>query len=252
MNIKTIEDQFEIKFLILSIVGSKMWCLDNDESDTDYAGIYILKNPEDYCSLDNIKKTVSIQHEEYDFVGYELKHFCNLLIKCTSTVHDILFSSNKIIKNDYLLKDLLKIQKTITVNSSDKHYVSMLKNSIIRAEKELTLKRVINILKELYLHVKIKKNKSLYVKRNIQDLLEFYSDDDPLINSLILLKTQKYNDSSLGSETLDIIKQLVKKYIIEIYNEPPEQLFNNIKKMKEYSLESQKNELKQLIYNTRK
>ena len=188
-------------------------------------------------------------------MGYELKHFCNLLVKSNPTTHDILFSDNKIIKNDDLLTDLIKIQNTIPLSLSDKPYLSMLRTNLIMAKKKVTLKLIINILRELYLHVKIRQGKSLCVKRNLESLLEFYSHDDSLIKSLILLKTETSGDPSLVPETLNVIQQVVNKHIIELHNELPENLFKNIKnikKIKESSLEDQKKELQTLIYNTRK
>lgn len=252
MDIESIEEQFGIKFIMLSIVGSKMWGLDNEDSDTDYAGIYILKNPADYCSLDGIENTISIQSKEFDLIGYELKHFCNLLVKSNPSTHDILFSDSKVIKNDDLLTDLIKIQNTIPLNLSDKPYLSMLKTNLMMAKKNVTLKLIINILRELYLHVKIRQGKSLCVKRNLKSLLEFYSHDEPLIKSLILLKTETSGDPSLVPETLNIVQEVVNKHIIELHDEILENLFKSIKKIKEGSLENQKKELKTLIYNTRK
>jgi len=120
--IREIEKQHNIKIIYTTMSGSKLYGTDNENSDTDYKGIFIpsvedvlLKRDKSSIDLSTNKTNVKNSKEDVDITLHSIHNYFNQLSKSETGAVDVLFSmfrkdtiiyetpESKLIKDNYKL-----------------------------------------------------------------------------------------------------------------------------------------------------
>jgi len=97
--IREIEKQYNIKIIYITVSGSKLYGTDNENSDTDYKGIFIpsvedvlLKRDKSSIDLSTNKTNIKNSKEDVDITLHSIHSYFNQLSKFETGAADVLFS----------------------------------------------------------------------------------------------------------------------------------------------------------------
>lgn len=88
--LQNIPSEVSAKLVFQGIGGSRLYGLDNEDSDIDYRIIYKTENPIYIYGLRENKTYCGVSEEE-DFVAYELRHFMSLMAKSNTQIVEMVF-----------------------------------------------------------------------------------------------------------------------------------------------------------------
>ncbi|XP_062516579.1 uncharacterized protein LOC134191942 isoform X2 [Corticium candelabrum] len=84
--------------VVLCKAGSHMYNLSTPQSDTDYLAVYVEPHDRIFSSSDSLKEALDTrgQHNKYnaEVAGYEVRLFCEMLLKGSVNIFELLFSDN--------------------------------------------------------------------------------------------------------------------------------------------------------------
>ena len=93
-----------------AIVGSKAYGLDNERSDTDIRGVFVMPKEMFY----GLEYTPQVNNETNDIVYYELKRFMELLSKGNPNILELLYSPSSCVLQKHPVMELLKREMFIS------------------------------------------------------------------------------------------------------------------------------------------
>jgi predicted nucleotidyltransferase len=163
-----LETTFPGKIIFAKIWGSRSFNLQNHDSDWDFAGVYVLPLKE-IIGIDSYRDVFN--GDKPDFSFYEIKRFCELLLKGNPNFIEMLFTD----KNTFETTDwasLKKIRKEFLCKQAVSQYIGY-------AEGQLSKLR-----KGSYLHtVGGKQNEkwSYHIIRLLQDAHRIAKGESPIL-----------------------------------------------------------------------
>lgn len=122
-----------MKIICQALTGSRSYELDTISSDFDYVGVFLNSNPSEILGLDRFD-FYERKYTEGELSLFEFRHFLNLLEHTNTTVIELLFTEELLIKEKEFEK--VREQKYQLINS-EKFFCSL--NGYIKSEKKSAL-----------------------------------------------------------------------------------------------------------------
>lgn len=156
-----IEKQHNVKIIYCSLVGSKLYGTDNENSDTDLRFVYtnsindlILQKVKPNLKIGSVTK-VKNNKDDVDFDGWSLQRFMDLIESGDTNALDLLFSMfnpDMIVQEDENFVSLMKYNYKSLINNNIKGFIgyclSQTKRFGIKGTKYDELDNFFNSLKE--------------------------------------------------------------------------------------------------------
>ena len=212
--IRKIEEQEGVNAIFSTLIGSKGWGYEDENSDTDIRFIYV-RPPEDYISLkkpsDNI--TYPIENGD-DIVGYDLGKFLQLICSQNPVAYEIIHSPTSITDSPYA-KQIRELSDNAFDAPRMVHiYQSLVENRIseLQTKQDKNLKLLIYVLRMLATINYIQKNNQFPVT-SMETLLEDESNAElkPVLEQLIAYKQAGNKQVKVTPELIEYTKQVLEK-----------------------------------------
>lgn len=206
--IDKIAEEKGIKVLFSSMIGSKSWGYDVDNSDIDVRFVY-KRNLDEILSMDSPLDTINMMEERDDFTGYDIKKFLSIILKQGVNAYEILYGNN-IEENDVVktlrsfAADVMQPDKIVSI------YKNIVKQNIRHLDNTSTkkTKKIIENLRMMATSNYVEEKKEFPIC-NFETVLSTENNKSlkPLLEDLINKRKHGEEEVLITSELLNIFNE---------------------------------------------
>ncbi|XP_013086342.2 uncharacterized protein LOC106070901 isoform X1 [Biomphalaria glabrata] len=119
------------QILLVTIAGSALYNLKVPDSDVDYLVVYALPTETLLSATSKVQECYECrgQHQVIEYGAYEARTFCEMLLKCSVILLEILYTDEHVYSN-HLWQELSKHKKEFVTEKAILQYLGLIKNNM--------------------------------------------------------------------------------------------------------------------------
>jgi predicted nucleotidyltransferase len=207
--------------MAISIVGSTMWNLDNEESDYDVVFVFKYNDLFTYIDLSQSESSYKLEvkkneiegiKRKLEIMGFDIRAFIKQIVKSTPTVFEFMngiTDMKKYSETEPLHELISKMPLDLLIAT----YYAMLSKNIRLIHKDDNygnIKLILNILREIYILGNLTNNKQKF-NLNIKSLVEWFSERDYIDGIIIEKVVAERNEGKTTTKVMDHVDKLITK-----------------------------------------